>query len=885
MHLHSVWTFTPAPQPASVERLVRDLGVSQVMAQLLAARGLSDPQAAWEFLQAGADRLHDPSALPDMDRAADRLARAVAGGELVTVYGDYDADGQTSVALLVRGLSALGCAPRWYIPDRAAEGYGVHREAVERLAAEGTRLLVTVDCGIQSLDEVRRARELGMDVIVTDHHEPGPVLPPALAVVNPKRADSTYPFRELAGVGVAYKLLKATGALLGQPELADGLLDLVALGTVADVCPLVGENRILVRAGLEQLNCEPSPGLAALLRVAGLVPGQVGASHVAFGLAPRLNAAGRVSHARLGVQLLLSDDPSAAEAMALRLNEENRARQELEGRMLAEALELVERGDLLTDWVLVVAGDGWHPGVIGIVASRLLERFARPAVVIGLEGEEGKGSARSIPGFDLFSALSGCRDLLIRFGGHALAAGFTVHRSRIEELRRRLNDMAASILGPADLLPRVRVDAEVGLDRVTPQLAAELARLAPFGVGNPAPVLAVRRVRVVGVRSVGHDGSHLRLSLQCPRTKAVREAVGFGAGHLADPNLAGSEVDVAFALQLGEWQGRPRAEMILRALRPPDAGAEAAAALDGSGRHEVDAPGVGRGRTIPVADRRDRAPRHPLARVAYLAVLGLSGARVLAVAGPGEDPDALSRAAGSTLQIQAPVIRRIKDAPAGKLVVAAGEELEVGDDGLDAWPGRGHLVFFGLPLNPAAFWRLLRAAAVSPGWSVHLVYGEAGIQESASWLERRYPGDEGLRWIFRALKRLSGPGGRLPPPGLVVEWVQHRWTGMVDPAGVRHAIEVFAELGLVVREDSGWRLAAPVPAKVDVATSVRYNDGVKTKHEFASFSRMALVASPARLIAAAAERSGPDGFAVAHPGDPGFSPTGRKLQRHHHIVD
>jgi len=868
MQLHTVWKMSPPPDEAAAARLEREAGVSRVLARLLAVRGFTDPAAVRALLKPGPSALHDPWLLPDMHRAVERLARALAAGEPVAVYGDYDVDGQTSVALLVRELARLGVAARWYIPERQTEGYGLNMEAVERLAGEGVRLLITVDCGIQSLAEVVRANELGMDVIVTDHHEPGPVLPDAVAVVNPKRADSRYPFRELAGVGVTYKLLTALGQRLARPVPGEDAVELVALGTIADVCPLLDENRALVRAGLERMRNRPSVGVAALARVAGLDLGRVNATQVAFVLAPRLNAAGRISHARLGVQLLLSEDMALASPLAEQLDEANRARQQVEAEILDAAVAQVERENLLADWVLVVAGEGWHPGVIGIVAGRLAERFARPAVVVALEGEEGKGSARSIPGFDLFAALSGCADLLIRFGGHAMAAGLTVSRTALAAFRERINKLAAQVLGPADLLPRVEVDLEVGLDQVDERLVRELDALAPFGPGNPTPVLAARGVRVLGARTVGASGDHLKLTLRCPNSGQVLEAIAFGAGALLHAASPGTELDVAFTPQLNEGFGPARVELLLRSLRAPEASAEVAAALEGKPEPHPVAPIVTlRPGPVPVADRRAGAPRHPLARTAYMAALAATGARIVALTGVGDDPRALAWAAGAMVREEAPVATHLVPAPAARITVLDGEALAVNGEQLVPWPGRGHLILFGLPVDDEALWRLLAAAALAPGWTIHLAYNEAVLQEAAAHLERCYPGQESLRWVYRAVAALAERSqGVVPPAEAVAALMHERWPGLVSVSGVEYALAVFAELGLVHGEPPGpVRLAPRPPAKVDVGLSARYNDGVKRKQAFAAVSRMALEASPARLIALAAERSELNGLAVADP--------------------
>lgn len=873
MKLHSRWHVSAPPDEAAIRRVAALVGVSPVTARLLVARGLSDPAAAKSFLEADITSLHDPFQLPDMDAAVVRLQRAIEAGEAVAIYGDYDVDGQTSTALLVRGLSALGLRPTWYIPERVAEGYGLNEQALQQLAAAGARLLITVDCGIQATDEVRLAGALGMDVIVTDHHEPGDTLPPAAAVINPKRRDSTYPFRELAGVGVAYKLLQALWHRMGAGELPGYALQLTALGTVADVCPLIEENRVIVRAGLTEMNTTPLPGIAALMAVSGVKRGDVTATRVGYVLGPRLNAAGRVSHAATGVELLLSDDEPAARPLAEQLEEENRVRRQLEADILDEVLHKIERDDLLADWVLVVDGDGWHPGVIGIVASRLVERFARPAIIIGLDGDVGKGSGRSISRFDLFEHLSGCADVLERFGGHQMAAGLTVARERIPELRRRLNEAAAGCLGPADLVPETRVDVELSLGDVTDNLALELERLAPFGAGNPTPVLAAPRALVVGARTVGREGEHLKLTLRCPASESVHEAIGFGGGPLLESTLPGTEVQVAFVTRLSSWKGRQRVDFHLRALQSPLARAEMEAALERPPQELPVAPIMQRRNSpVPTVDRRGRAAAHDLARVAYMASLAADGARLVAALGAGEPVDGLADAGALSLHAKADTPDTAAADWTERFVVVAGTGVDPGPLPPEAWPGRGHLVVFGLPESEQLFWSLIMRAALAPGWAIHLAFDEAAVERSRAHLERCYPGKDSLRWVYRALRALAGPDGELPAARTVAARMEQHWPGLVNEAGVVHALTIFQELRLIERGiDGSLRFARRDGGSVDVDASLRYNVGAKTKQLFGAYSRIALEATPARLLALAAERSTLDGLAFTHSGSTGLS--------------
>lgn len=875
MQLYSHWTAVPQADELAVQTISRELSVSSVTAALLVARGYGTPAAARAFLQPNLHQLHDAARLPDMESAVTRIGAALDRDEQIGIYGDYDVDGQTSTALLVRGLTALGATPRWYIPERVSEGYGLNSAAIEALAQDGVTLLITVDCGSGATAEVQRAAELGMDVIVTDHHEPGGDRLRAAAFVNPKRSDCDYPNRELAGVGVAFKLMHTLWRARGRDGYPPHAYELVALGTVADVCPLIDENRVLVHEGLARVNAGAMPALSALADVSGVERGQVSATRIAFSLAPRLNAAGRVGHAELGVRLLLSDDYDEALSLAQQLDEENRVRRELEADIVEEALAAVERDDLLSDWVLVVAGEGWHPGVIGIVASRLVERYARPAVVIGLDGDTGIGSARSIGAFDLFAALAECEDVLVRFGGHRMAAGLTVTRQSVAMLRHKLNEYAGTVLTPSDLVPQTRVDLSLQLGDVTEQLGRELEQLAPFGAGNPTPVLSATDAIVVGARTVGKEGDHLKLTLKCAETDTVHDAMAFGGGALLDAVVPGSQVHVAFGLRVGEWRGKPQLTLTLRALQSPLAVAEGRAALD-TEPVDVDIERVTavRGQPVRVVDRRARAAAHVLARVAYLAPLTDTGARIVAVVGEGEDGNALARSAAHTMHVDARVTDDVGQAAAAKFAVVSAMNRGTDDAGVP-WSGHGHLVLFGLPARQHVLWSLLMQAAAAPGWTVHLAYDAAGTEASATALARRYPGEEALRVVYRTLRTFSGrTGAPLPSALTIASRIETDWSGLVDEKGVHHALQVFEQLGLLESTAAGLRLVPQGGRKVDVTTSARYNDGIQIQQNFAAYSRIALEANPAVLLALAAERSPLDGFAFIDPGSARLSEAG-----------
>jgi single-stranded-DNA-specific exonuclease len=562
----------PACPAADVQRLRRELGVSGPLAQVLVRRGLAEPALARSFLQATEE--HAPECFSGIGEAVALVLRHVTGGERITVHGDYDVDGVCSTAVLVRTLRALGANVDWYLPDRATDGYGLGADTVRRLAARGTRLLVTVDCAITAVEEVAMAQALGMEVVVSDHHAPRAdgALPRA-PIVHP--ALGGYPCAELCATAVAHKLAQAllnaagrapSGAAAARLELARRLLeedlDLVALATIADVVPLVGENRALVRRGLRVLAATAKPGLRALMAVAGVDPSRVDERAVAFALAPRLNAAGRLYRADAGLELLLTEDPARARAIARELDGANRERREVETRIRFQAeAQIAELGERPA---YVLAGEGWHAGVIGIVASRLAERNRRPVVMIALEGERGRGSGRSVAAFDLLAGLDACAAHLLRHGGHSAAAGLEIERGRIEGFASALAAHAEAVLSPEDLVPVERVDAIVGGDELGMELAEELQTLAPFGRGNPGVSLLVADATFSDSRPMG-EGKHVRFTVKSRGARA--RAVAFGTGARL-PVADGEPAEATFTLEVNEWNGVSEPRLVLRQARP-----------------------------------------------------------------------------------------------------------------------------------------------------------------------------------------------------------------------------------------------------------------------------------------------------------------------------
>jgi single-stranded-DNA-specific exonuclease len=541
----------PAADPDAAERLASALHIGTLAARVLVERGYVEPASAREFLEPGLDGLYDAFTLRDMDRAAKRLAQAVRAREKVLIYGDYDVDGTTSVVLLMKAIEMAGGQATWRIPHRLKEGYGIRPEAVEIAAAEHISLIVSVDTGIRAGDVVRRASEAGIDVIVTDHHLPEAELPPALAVLNPNRADCGYPNKNLCGAGVALKLAQALFAEIGwTPDrvrrVTESFLKIAALATIADVVPLTGENRVIVKYGLSGLGDVRNPGLKALLEVAGFEGAKTPSSRqVAFQIAPRINAAGRMDSARAVIELFLTSDPARARELAAQLHQWNAERQQAEQEIRQDCESRPFDG---TDRALVYYDAGWHRGVLGIVASRLVERLHRPVFVLGLSEENGlaQGSGRSIQGFHLLEALESMPGLFERFGGHRYAAGVTLPAARVPEFRERFNAYAAARLNPDDLVPTLNVDAVVRLTEVGESSAEDVFKLAPFGYGNPQPVFAAMNVEVAGPPVVMKE-KHLRLAVKQDGRSVVLKAWNFAPRK--DEFGPGTRLDVAFTLE------------------------------------------------------------------------------------------------------------------------------------------------------------------------------------------------------------------------------------------------------------------------------------------------------------------------------------------------
>lgn len=545
--------------------ITEECNVSPFIAKLLTNRGIDTPERARAFLQVNTEQFHDPYRLDGMEESVHRIRRAIERGEPLCIYGDYDADGVSSTSLMIHLMRRLGATFDYYIPNRFKEGYGLHKDALTHLHQSGYKLIITVDTGISAVEQVDYANQLGLDLIVTDHHEPPAILPEAFAVINPKKPGCSYPFDMLAGVGVAFKLAHA---LLEEPPL--DLLDLAAIGTIADLVPLIDENRIIASMGLQSLNQTRNIGLQALIRVCGLTDTELSSGHVGFALGPRLNAGGRLETAEAAVELLVATDVAEADQYAQSLDSLNKERQELVQAMTQEAVEMVE-ADFPPEKnrVLVLAKEGWNVGVVGIVASRIVEKYYRPTIVLGIDQEKGtvKGSARSISGFDMYEALTACKELLPHYGGHTMAAGMTFPIEHLEPIRIKLNELAASWLTDEDYLPLTKVDAALNVEEISIDLAQQVEALAPFGMGNPTPLVMLQEVEMAGMRVIGRDDTHLKCSF-VKEGKTV-DAIGF---HLADVTRSvttKARFQVLGELSVNEWNGNRKPQIMIRDLAVP----------------------------------------------------------------------------------------------------------------------------------------------------------------------------------------------------------------------------------------------------------------------------------------------------------------------------
>ncbi|NLJ86178.1 MAG: single-stranded-DNA-specific exonuclease RecJ [Firmicutes bacterium] len=869
-HGQATWLLRSG-DPEKEAALVAALGISPAVARILVGRGIDTPATARDFFDLSWDKIPSPWLLTDMEPAVVRLVEAIKSGELVTIYGDYDVDGMTATTLLVKTIQELGGRANYYIPRRAEEGYGLHTDALEEIAAE-SGLVVTVDCGITALAESEYAQANGLDLIITDHHQPGAVLPKAWAVINPNRKDCQYPTKELAGVGVALKLAHALAlACLKDTKRAEAFvqryLDLVALGTVADVVPLTGENRILAHLGLERFAAE-SVGLRALLSVARLDAENLSAGNLAFGIAPRLNALGRLDDAEAGVRLLLSDDEDEAQELAHMLDAANRERQSIERMISEEAISRVEAEiDLEEEWSIVLASHGWHPGVIGIVASRLVERFHRPTILISLSEEPAKGSGRSIEGFDLYRALQSLSHILERFGGHKMAAGLSIAHDRVEELRLELNKLARTWLTEEDLLPKLRVDAGVTLDQIDITLLEELEQLAPYGAGNPQPILMARDLVLERGCLVGKTQDHLKLFVSDRKAQARGssfEAIGFRMAEHMNMVEYASQVNLAFVPKINEWNGRVSIDLVLKDIQLPAQEMmqqqlwrsidryqkvwEKIGRLAWEGNVECTEQAAGKRAVVDWRTRKDKAQ-------GVFELLESPGTILLYLAQPNDVWSLAEKLAkmdpykgrigiyyGQMLADEAEMFHTKLSQGDLNLVLAA----EPVSFSLGSYLER--VVVYHLPLTPEELGHLWGLGS----GEIYLAYNEADLIRARNLWPRTYPGWDELAYLYLALERMRAQNNILEisrpwcrKQGLDLEW-----------SGICRALRIFEELNLVRLDGSpGWEKVGLISVKLlprpknklDLTTAMGYNECVKRRDYLEQYGQWALRAAVSEL--------------------------------------
>ena len=560
-----IWDVVPVPDSSSVKNLSEALELPPAIVKILLNRGFDSPETVEKFLNPQLSDLQDPFLLLGMDKAMERVTKALLANEKIVIYGDYDVDGITATSLLYIIFNKLGAQVDYFLPNRLVEGYGLSVDGINEVKKQGADLIITVDTGINAIDEVAYAKSQGIDVIITDHHEPREILPEAVAIVNPKQEQCQFN-EELSGVGVAFKFAQAVYKSLGQ-NVADlhEHLDLVALGTAADIVPLVGENRVLTRFGIPQISRTTKPGLKSLTFVSGLMGKDISTGQVVFVLAPRINAIGRLGDAKDAIRLLSTRDEKVAQEVARRLDDDNRKRKRIDEETLNEALaQLEEIADLENDKAIVLAGEGWHLGVIGIVASRIVERYHLPTVMISLKDGVGKGSARSIPGFHLCEALNKCEDLLLQYGGHKYAAGLSIESKNVEEFRKKFIEVSNSELTADDIQPKLKIDMEIELSEVTDNFMELLEKFAPFGPQNMRPVFLTRNCEIIGRPSVVGN-NHLRMRVR--KDTNVIDVIGFGFGDMLSQISTGSLVDSVYTLEYNTYNNVTRVQMRIKDIK------------------------------------------------------------------------------------------------------------------------------------------------------------------------------------------------------------------------------------------------------------------------------------------------------------------------------
>ncbi len=818
-----IWRIRETHQEVS-KQIAESLEISLLLAQLLTSRGIEDVEAARQFLYADLGDLHPPFLIDGMDRAVERVQHAIEHGEKICIYGDYDVDGMTSVSLLLGGFKELGLESDYYIPDRMEEGYGINKEAIDDIHARGVTLMITVDCGVTSVAEIEHANKLGIDVIVTDHHEPdSDHLPPAYTILNPKLSDK-YPFDGLAGVGIAFKLLHALAGGKELPPYLHQQLDLVALGTVVDVTPLVDENRILTRFGLQVLNRRERIGIKALCEVARISDDKsITTYQLGYVLGPRLNAAGRLDTAKKAVELLTTDSMEEARTLAEELDLENKARKEIEQRIVEQAeAKIKQEVDLVQAKSLVLAEENWHRGVIGIVASRIVERYHRPTILIALEGKEGHGSGRSIEAFNLYEGLVACQGCLERFGGHKAAAGLSILKQNIPKLRYQLAKVASERLTEEDLTPKIHIDLLVGLDQLSEKAIQEIALMEPFGLGNPKPVLGMKAATLRWPARIMAQ-KHLQLWIT-DGNRSLR-AVGWNmSNYQILLQETSTPVDLAFYLEVNEYKGERRVQLNLRdiqiqtrdrrsTIRFPVEATGPAQLIDQRGvpdkiqyvRHLVR-----QGEPMIIYVKSDAALEHLRQQVSDMPI---------EYCGVRHPPEKRQQLIDQFTQSQT------------KTIVSSITLPEV--------TGVRHIVFCHPVPSERMFMRRCKPAFHTESLTaIHLIFHSRDIKAMYSSLAAQYPPRDVLTKLYRSLRVLAQQNGHL----LSMASIQKQ-TSLPEHT-IQQGLDILEELELLAvdrsADPSTARMLPPPAQRKDLKASQRFAEGETIRQDASRFGELLL---------------------------------------------
>lgn len=808
----------------AARRIVKSHDLTLPIAKLLASRGLTKPKDIKSWFEPDLADLHKPAGLTGTGRATKMILEAIKAGERIAVFGDFDVDGIASTALLTTVLRKLGADVTPIIPNRFGGGYGLNADAVRAVAEGGAKTLITVDCGVGNVDEIALAKELGLKTIIVDHHEPPAELPAADVIINPRRPGCVYPFKDLAGVGLAFKLAQVLADAVDRPQVALEQLDLVALGTVADLAPLVGENRILVCHGLARIESNPRPGLTALRQVSGLNHGPLTATQISFALAPRLNASGRLASAETAFDLLITEDAGEAHRLAKELDDRNRERQKIEQKMFAEAVKMIETQGFENS--LVFASKDWHEGVKGIVASRLVERYFRPTIMFSVRDGLCMGSGRSIPGFNLYEALEACKELLVRWGGHQAAAGLVVREEDFPKFKAAFERVAADRLKAAPATEYLTIDLELEPGDVDDRLSDELARLGPYGAGNPMPTMAMSRVFIDGRQTMGAAREHLRFLLQAEAF--VGEGVAFKVAKGSVLLDEARPVDVAFHLSRRAFNGTVGVQ-----LKVVDARPSAVAQVPFDKESSIMAPEPGSGFLLPA----ELPPPGNRQDVAFVDLRGLEGRddRLIELLSLGLSTAVYVRDEHEGVQL-ANRLAKLNGNPGAKVTVTC-----------QAPRNAGRLVIYQAPLSPWAMRALCAMGPDGPGKKlVYLLFDQDDVSKAERTMDSLCPDRRRLADIYRLLREY-GPFDIDEAAGVC----RRRLGSEIYQPATRYlaalAIQILAELKLVAKTDDGKLIVVGSDIKAKLEVSPSWRRAELLKREASRFAAVAMTTPPRRF--------------------------------------